>query len=448
MPLPARIQKVLTGAARAIRWIGGPPHENFSIEEQFLNYSTFAAGIAFTVAMFGNIGIQLNPLANIGTKTGIGLQIVAYMLSRFKRAHTAAAWLFFISTFSALSINALGNAGIDSLVFAHFTALIPVIVFIMRTARSMIALTIIVTAYVLGLLWLNYAQPALFVPYPDRLTRFIDIAISYFIQFGFLFFLSYLFKKGYNEARDHSVRVQAQLAHHENLASIGTLADGLAHELNNPLAIAGGNLELFSLHLKKSGAQDEETTSFLERQFAAYTRITAITRNLQQFARPEKAAQAPLNAAELISDTVMLFFPAYQRQGVYFDWEVPPGVLSYRVLMARGEFQKVLTHLFENAKDAILAAPGRKGKGSIRIAMNVREGRIRISIHDNGPGIPPELLPRIFDPFFTTKAPGKGTGLGLSQVYSIITQAGGRITVENDPAGGAQATIELPVHAP
>ena len=145
------------------------------------------------------------------------------------------------------------------------------------------------------------------------------------IAIGFLFFLSYTFKRGFIEARDRGARMQAQLAHQARLASIGTLSDGLSHELNNPLAIARGNLELLIKHLRKSGVDDESTMRLLERQLGAYERIATITRGMQQFAHPDSTDQSSVEVAGAVNDTVMLFVPAYQRQGISFGWTMPAG---------------------------------------------------------------------------------------------------------------------------
>ena len=106
------------------------------------------------------------------------------------------------------------------------------------------------------------------------------------------------------------------------------------------------------------------------------------------------------------------------------------------------QVQQVFVNLITNAEQAIAGA---HGSGTLTLQTERTDGAIRVSVADDGPGIPPEDLKRIFDPFFTTKEVGKGTGLGLSICYGIVREHGGRIWARNNPGGGATFTVELPI---
>ena len=109
------------------------------------------------------------------------------------------------------------------------------------------------------------------------------------------------------------------------------------------------------------------------------------------------------------------------------------------------QLQEVLLHLIQNAQQAMVEA---HGGGVLAIRVSQAATGVRIEVADDGPGIPPEDLPRIFNPFFTTKQPGDGRGLGLSVAHSIVAEHDGRIWAENRPGGGAVFTIELPIGEP
>src|SRR5262249_42379217 len=110
-----------------------------------------------------------------------------------------------------------------------------------------------------------------------------------------------------------------------------------------------------------------------------------------------------------------------------------------------GQLQQVFYHLIQNAEQA-MAAARRGGTVTIRVGRSTRG--VRVEVADQGPGIPPEHLPRIFNPFFTTKPPGEGRGLGLSVAHSIVAEHDGRIWAENVPDGGALLVVELPIGTP
>ncbi len=234
-------------------------------------------------------------------------------------------------------------------------------------------------------------------------------------------------------------RMEAQMAQTEKLASLGTLAAGVAHEINNPLGIMLGFTELL-LDRVDSESQEHEMLKKMERQGLNAKRIVE---NLMTFARqPAKQEEATDpntnidNVLELVKNNLLT------RK---IDLEVRLGKGVPRVRGDAGELQQVFLNLINNAVDAM---PG-GGKLTVVTKVNPYSHLVEIIFADTGTGIPKEVADRIFDPFFTTKKVGEGTGLGLAVSYAIINKYGGNIRFETraDTSGGPLGTtffVSLP----
>ena len=233
---------------------------------------------------------------------------------------------------------------------------------------------------------------------------------------------------------------QEALVRAEKLSSLGRLASGLAHEINNPLASIAGYAEDLRDRLRASGPLDQASRDKVVEDLAliqeqAY-RCKAITRSLLDFARqgPPRLAEADVNA--LVRQTADLLAAATRgarpRISTSLDQAVPA------IVTDEAQLQQVLVNVLKNALDATEAG------GAVEVTT-VRDGdRVAITIRDGGCGIPPEHLPKIFDPFFTTKPAGVGTGLGLAITYRILEVLGGTIAVESRPGQGTTVRIALP----
>jgi two-component system NtrC family sensor kinase len=228
---------------------------------------------------------------------------------------------------------------------------------------------------------------------------------------------------------------QEQLVQSEKLSAIGKFVAGVAHELNNPLAAVVGFSEVL-----KQGTADEKSRRCAETILKAALRCKRIVQSLLSFARREQPERKLVSLNTVIKTVLEIVGYSLSTSNVEVVTQLEPTLPL--VLVDAGQIQQVLINIINNANEAIEAG-GQPGR--IQITTETRAPNIRITIQDNGPGIPREHLRRIFDPFFTTKEVGKGTGLGLSLCYGYIKEQGGTITPYSQVGKGATFVIELPI---
>ncbi len=239
-----------------------------------------------------------------------------------------------------------------------------------------------------------------------------------------------------------------QLVQASKLASLGELAAGVAHEINNPLAIIlTGNQVIrdFTDECRDLDGQfRSQLLEFLEQTDSQVLRCNMITHNLLRFARRTKSVVEKVDLNNSVAEVVELMEKRAKSSGVVFRKELDPELPP--LLTDPSQLQQVFVNLISNAIDAHEGKP----YGTIRVETRVNGGRrgLEVIIADTGAGIAPEHLERIFDPFFTTKPVGKGTGLGLSISYSIITNLRGEIDVRSTVGKGTEFTIFLPFLSP
>ncbi len=244
----------------------------------------------------------------------------------------------------------------------------------------------------------------------------------------------------YSETRhqlDDLRQMQTEVVKAERLAAVGELAGGVAHEINNPLMIILGQV-----HLLLQSQDSREILGGLKIIDGATKRAAEIIRDLMLFAEHFPLRPTRCRVAEQLQHVLDLQRGRLDVQHVRVQMEIDE---TPEIWADAGQLQEAFFHLIQNAQQAMAAA-----HDGGRLAIRVGPGRlgVRIEVADDGPGIPPEDLPRIFNPFFTTKAPGEGRGLGLSVAHSIVTEHEGRLWAENRPEGGAVFVVELPVGAP
>jgi C4-dicarboxylate-specific signal transduction histidine kinase len=232
-------------------------------------------------------------------------------------------------------------------------------------------------------------------------------------------------------------------AHTEKLATIGQLAASVMHEINNPVAFIGANLDYLEREVRSgTDVSREELSEVLKETRSGVERVRQIIADLRGFSRMDAEEPTECALADVVSDAARIARLRLQhaaRLEVDVPEELPP------VLAVRGRLAQVLLNLLVNAGDA-LEARGRDGS-EVRI-IGRREGeRVVLRVEDNGPGFPPHVLPRLFETFFTTKGPEKGTGLGLALSREMVEQFGGTLVAENREEGGARLRLEFPVSA-
>ena len=218
------------------------------------------------------------------------------------------------------------------------------------------------------------------------------------------------------------------------LASLGTLAAGIAHEINNPLTIINGNAELIEMYYKD---EDFNPTKFLEKIIKSVDRIRTITNGLRNYTRGDIDPPQIFNIHTLIQDTLNIIDIIFQKQHITI--EATLNAQSPEIFGNMGRLQQVFMNLLVNAKDAL-----ENKTGKISITTLNKDDYIEILFSDTGCGIPPEDIPKIFTSYHTTKQPGKGTGLGLSISQTIIDEMNGTISVTSELNKGTTFTIVLP----
>jgi len=243
-----------------------------------------------------------------------------------------------------------------------------------------------------------------------------------------------------NRSLDQTVRERTErLVQSEKVATMGSLLAGVAHELNNPLAVLFGQAQLL---------RETVTDAALIRRAGkigdAAERCVRIVRNFLALARQRPPERTEVSVPQVIQSAVELLAYELRTEGIEVALDVPEGLPSLSA--DSHQLHQVLVNLIANAQQAMRRSPRPR-----RLAIGARHDASRdvvsLTVADTGPGIPVDVRGRIFEPFFTTKPPGEGTGLGLSLCRGIIEEHGGTIDVDSEPGRGARFTIELPAAA-
>ena len=228
------------------------------------------------------------------------------------------------------------------------------------------------------------------------------------------------------------LETERQFQHAQKLETVGHLASGVAHDINNLLTAIIGYTDLARLELPK----DHPAIEDLNNSVAAAKRGARITKRLLGFSRPTAHSPTALNVDVAITDTRKLIVQmAGEGINVITDLQAPDS----RVVIDPAQLDQVLMNLAVNARDAMP-----KG-GTITISTLLDENQVRVTFADTGCGMDQKIANRVFEPFFTTKNPDVGTGLGLATVHSIITKARGTVNIRTEVGQGTAFTIGLPV---
>jgi two-component system NtrC family sensor kinase len=277
-----------------------------------------------------------------------------------------------------------------------------------------------------------------------RNTEIVIIAFGCMIIFCAIVLISNTLVHHLEETDFKMNELNTQLIQQDKLAALGKMAAGIAHEINNPLAVIGEKAGWIEDLL----AEEEFHNSENYKEFAAsiakieehVERARKITHSMLGFARRMEPRLDDVEVNRVLDQTIEIL----ANHARINDIEIRKDFAEQLPVIAsdQSQLQQVFMNLINNAIDAI------SSDGTIDITTRLEKAYIDIIIHDNGPGIPKAIQKKIFDPFFTTKHTGKGTGLGLSISYSIIEKMGGRITLESSEGQGTTFVVSLPIVLP
>ena len=265
---------------------------------------------------------------------------------------------------------------------------------------------------------------------------FTCLGLNLLIVYGLVTMITNLIRK----ADDMQLTLLQEAEHTDKLASIGRLAAGVGHEINNPLAIINQKTGLVEdlIFISPDFEHKETIKGCLKVIDQSVERCKAITHRLLGFARRSDVHSESLQVNDVIKEVIQFLENSMMHSRIQIELNLQddlPLIISDHL-----QLQQVFLNIINNAIDAI-------GKdGLINIMTHLVAGEVRVVIQDNGHGIESDILPHIFEPFFTTKETGKGTGLGLSITYGLVKKLGGDITVRSHVGQGTAFTITLPLH--
>jgi len=238
--------------------------------------------------------------------------------------------------------------------------------------------------------------------------------------------------------------MQARLLQADRMAAVGTLAAGVAHEINNPLAYALTNLEVLARTLARMRTQAGPADWDLAEQLLSIARegadrVRAIVRDLKTFSRADDAQRGPVDVRHVLDSCInMASAELRHRARILREYADVPAIEA-----SESRIAQVFLNLLVNAAQSFSDSDPRHHEIRVR-TLQSPDGEVVVEVSDNGPGIPPSLRARIFEPFVTSKPVGEGTGLGLFISHEIVAALGGRIDVESEPSAGTCMRVTLP----
>jgi two-component system, NtrC family, sensor kinase len=237
----------------------------------------------------------------------------------------------------------------------------------------------------------------------------------------------------YREVTDEKALTRAEIET-EKMVSVGTLAGGVAHEINNPL----GGILAFAQLMKRDPGRSEDDKEALDTIEEGARRCKQIVESLLKFSRKSRTDEhKPFDLSACVEDAVTLFrMQLKHKKGVELTLDAPRGL---QVLGDPGQVAQVVLNMLQNSAQALP-----EGGGSIRVSTGVEGNSTWFRVQDTGGGIDPSNLKLIFEPYFTTKAPGVGTGLGLAIAQRVVRDHGGRLEVQSAPGQGCTFTAYFP----
>lgn len=238
--------------------------------------------------------------------------------------------------------------------------------------------------------------------------------------------------------RENLQQTRDQLLVAAKLSALGQLAAGVAHELNQPLTAIRMLVEMIS---SQPEAKVKDCLDDLDTMAEAARRMGRIVDSVRAFGRPDPLQARPCAPTRPLEDALKLLTDTFEREGIAIKRRIAADLPAVRIDADR--LHQVFVNLLSNARDALRGLPPGVPKWLL-VEVSIRDGKLRYSVEDNGPGVSPEHAQRIFDPFFTTKEVGEGTGLGLSVSHGIVMEHRGALRYEASSTGGARFVVELP----
>jgi predicted ATPase/signal transduction histidine kinase len=292
--------------------------------------------------------------------------------------------------------------------------------------RSVLCLPVIKQAELIGVLYLeNRLSEGIFTPEKSGMTELLTSHAAISLENARLLEET---RHAYNRLQEN----QEHMLQMEKLSALGTLVGGVAHEINNPLM---GVMNFVEFAADK--AVDVKSREVLGQALHEIHRIKTIVRNMLVFVRTKAEQTEGCNIHTVISQTLLLLAGELKKSSIEVNTDLPENLPE--VVCGANSLQQVLVNLLLNARDALSGCADPR----IDISARVDVTQVILTVCDNGPGIPEELLSKVFDPFFTTKPPGKGTGLGLSVSVRLIEEAGGSIRANRENGHGCCMRIQL-----
>jgi signal transduction histidine kinase len=267
----------------------------------------------------------------------------------------------------------------------------------------------------------------LLLTYDNRLRRHNDVVVGQFLKL----------KHQFDELEDSHNRLLLS----DKMASIGLLTAGIAHEINNPLFVITGYLDILNEAQREGIVQPEELREITDKLDTASQSIVKLVSGVKTFARIDETAPTPIDLNSAIQGSLNLVSFLYKQENIELQNRLSTG--SPMILGNIGKLQQVLMNLFSNAKDAMEHSSTRV----ITVETREEAGQVVIEVADTGCGIDSEHIDRVFSRAYTTKPVGKGSGMGLDLVRKIIGEMDGSIRVESEVSKGTTFRILFPPHS-
>ena len=348
---------------------------------------------------------------------------ICYGLSRYA-LHGPGSLLFCLTVLSGcfLAVMAEDNPLVASAIpYMSITMILASFLLSVRMATGMLVANFLVNLYIL--IYMN----------PGDLPVFNSPSVFNLVACVLLLVGTWLHQKNISDIQSDRMVLRES----ERLASLGEMAGGIAHEINNPLAIIRSSVGLM-LKMHKSGKlTDDKFENLTDKIVITSERIQKIINSMRNISRDSMDEELlPESLNDIIDEVVSLCAERFREEKIRFALKVPPDT---SVVCGRVQLSQVLVNLLNNAVDAVRDQEDKQ----IRIAVDSSAGRTRIAVEDSGTGVDQELVSKIFNPFFTTKKVNEGTGIGLSLCKTLVEKMDGRIYVDQGSSKGTRFVVEF-----